>query len=374
MEKKDESYRKAIWIIEKCATKDGFFAAYPGYDMVFGRDSMIISLGASLIDNKILKNAFRESLITLGENQSKKGQIPNAVDKFVKSRKAHVDYQSIDSTLWYLIGHKIYQKRYNENKLLNDEKDKIERALNWLSYLDIGEDGMPEQLPTTDWQDAFPHRYGHTINTQALYYHVLQIYGKKEEAKKLKKAVNEVEDVKLWNGEFYSSWRWKNHNKYHEEGKWFDSLGNLLAIIYGLADDKKSEKILSYIKKNKIDFPYPIKSIYPTIKEGSKDWQDYYKDCAAKDPWSYLNGGIWTYIGGFYILALIKMKKFDEAKRQLDKLGEANMKNNGNFSEWMHGLTGEVGKSEAGVESYQGWNAGMYIMAYECLEKKRILI
>jgi hypothetical protein len=67
------------------------------------------------------------------------------------------------------------------------------------------------------------------------------------------------------------------------------------------------------------------------------------------------------------------MKKFREAEMQLQKLAEANMKNNGNFAEWLNGQTGLVGKSEA-KESYQGWNAGMYIAAYESLKSKRVLI
>ena len=68
------------------------------------------------------------------------------------------------------------------------------------------------------------------------------------------------------------------------------------------------------------------------------------------------------------------MKQFKEAERQLQKLAEANMQNNGNFSEWLHGLTGKIGRTEAGIESYQGWNAGMYIVAYESLKKKKVLI
>ena len=50
------------------------------------------------------------------------------------------------------------------------------------------------------------------------------------------------------------------------------------------------------------------------------------------------------------------------------------MKGNGGFTEWLHGKTGEIGKTEAGMESYQGWNAAMYIVAYESLKKKKCLI
>ena len=242
----------------------------------------------------------------------------------------------------------------------------MEKALLWLKCQDVGEKGMLTQLPTTDWQDAFPHKYGYTINTQALYYKVLNLTGNAKDAKKLMFAANKDTDARLWNGEFYAPYRWKNHNRYQEIGNWFDSLGNLLAIVFDLADKQKAEKILSYVEKNKIDMPYPVKAIYPPIKKESEYWQDYFEDCDAKEPYHYLNGGIWAYIGAFYVLCLVKLKKLEKAKDELKKLAEANL--NGNFAEWINPITKEsFGKLQA-------WNAGMFILAYESLKKKRVLI
>ena len=34
-------------------------------------------------------------------------------------------------------------------------------------------------------------------------------------------------------------------------------------------------------------------------------------------PFQYLNGGVWTYIGGFYVCALIKRGSFNEAKKEI---------------------------------------------------------
>src|SRR3989344_9136172 len=102
-----EAYAKAIEVLDLCKTSHGFFAAYPGYDALWSRDSMITSLGASLLEEKY-QETFKQSLITLSSNQSENGQIPNAVDKFSK-RKPHVDFKSIDSTLWFIIGHYIYK-------------------------------------------------------------------------------------------------------------------------------------------------------------------------------------------------------------------------------------------------------------------------
>ncbi|MBU0467079.1 MAG: hypothetical protein KJ718_04170 [Nanoarchaeota archaeon] len=362
-----EAYIKAVEVLDKCSYPEGFHAAYPGYDAVWARDSVITSLGASLARTKF-KHEFKNSLLTLANNQSEKGQIPNAIDKFSK-RKHHVDFMSIDSSMWFIIGCYAYKKRYKDEELFNRLKPHLDKAVNWTYYRDWAEDELLEQLPTTDWQDAFPHRYGHTINSQALYYKVLILIGKKDRAQSIKSKVNDKYGRGLWTGTFYLPWRWKDHGKYTEKGEWFDSLGNILAILFDLADKHQAEKILSHIKRKKIDKPYPVKAIYPPIKRGSKDWQDYFLDCEAGTPFHYLNAGIWPYVGGFYILALIKYKKFEEARKQLRKLAEANMKLKGNFSEWLHGKTGKPS-----VGGGQAWNAGMYLAAYESLKKKKVLI
>ncbi len=363
----EDAYKKAIETIKICSTKHGLYASggKKGYKGVWARDSMISLIGASAGDkNKLFKEQFKNSLITLAKHQSEKGQIPNAVYKFEKT-KPKVDYLSIDSSLWFVIGHYVYKKKYG-NSLFKQYKKNIEKAIIWLGYQDITEDITLEQLPTTDWQDAFPHKYGDTINTQALYYYVLNLIGKKKQAEKLKQEVNETGDLRLWNNNFYYAYRWKNHGKYKEIGDWFDSLGNLLAILFGLADKKQAEKIIFYIKNKKINLPYPVKSIYPVIKKGDKYWEDYYMDCDARLPYHYLNGGIWPYIGGFYVLSLIKLRKFKEAKEELKKLAEANLK--GNFPEWVD----PIDKKMHG--EFQAWDAGTYILAYESLMKRKVMI
>lgn len=363
----DICYERAIDALRKCSTPHGLFASagIKGYNAVWARDSMISMIGASLLKEKSFKETFKQSIITLEENQSKNGQIPNCVDKW-SERKPHVDFKTIDSSLWFIIGNYIYKNRY-DNSLFNRYKESIKKTLNWLRCQDSGEVGMLTQLPTSDWQDAFPHKYGYTISTQALYYKILDFIGDKRGMINLKFMVNENSDDKLWGEMFYFAYRWKNHGKYREIGNWFDSLGNLLAVVFDLADKSKTEKIISYIDKKKINLPYPVKAIYPPMKKGDKNWHDYFEDCDARKPYHYLNGGIWTFIGGFYVLALIKIKKFSEAEKQLEKLAKANLK--GNFSEWLNGKTGKPSKGQN-----QAWNAGMYILAYKSLKDRKVLI
>ncbi len=365
----DEAYEKAKTSLGKCATDNGLYAScgVKGYEGVWSRDSNITLIGASTDSQLIFREQWKKSLETLKIHQSKLGQIPNAVLKFGAGKKPEVDYKSIDSSLWFVIGHYIYKERYKDAGLFKKHKNAIKKAILWLRYRDFGENLMLDQLPTTDWQDAFPQKYGATISTQALYYKTLELEADKKRLGKLKKVVNESKEDGLWNGKFYWAYRWKNHNKYKEIGEWFDSFGNLIAILYGLSDKKMSEKILSYIRKHRINRPYPMKSIYPPIKKGSQYWEDYYYDAKAT-PNHYLNGGIWPYIGGIYILALIKMKKFKEAEKELKILAEGNLKSPNNlFPEWINPIT----KESHG--NLQAWSAGTYMWAYNSLKKKRVL-
>jgi glycogen debranching enzyme len=362
----DEAYNKAFETIKKCSTSRGLYASggKKGYKGVWARDSMISLIGASTEKSKLFKEQFKKSLLTLGKYQSKLGQIPNAVLHFER-KKPEVDFKSIDSSLWFVIGHYLYREGYRDASLFNKEKNKIKKALTWIAYRDEGEDVTLEQLPTTDWQDAFPEKFGAVISTQALYYKVLELVDKKK-ARRLKLIVNNNKEDKLWNKEFYWAYRWKNHNKYKEIGEWFDSFGNILAILFGLCDKEQSKKILSYIRKHKINRPYSLRDIHPPIKKTSEYWQDYYYDAKAT-PNNYLNGGIWPYIGGFYVLALIKMKMFKEAETELERLAEANLKGNV-FPEWIDPTTKET------HGEFQAWSAGTYMLAYNSLKTKKVLI
>jgi glycogen debranching enzyme len=365
----DSCYEASIEVIKACSTPNGLFASAgkDGYDAVWSRDSMISMIGASLVDNRSFKEVFKQSIIILtkGQVKGKSGQIPNCVDWYSK-RKPHTDFQTIDSTLWYLIGHYIYRERYKDSSLFKRFKKNIDKSLSWLSSQDPGELGMLAQLPTSDWQDAFPHKYGHTINTQALYYKVLKLIKKDKEASHLKWLSNERDDTKLWNKDFYAPYRWKNHGQYKEIGDWFDSFGNMLACVLDLADKGQAKKIIQHIENNKINRPFPVRTIYPAIKKGTKNWQDYFLDCEAGTPNHYSNGGIWGYNGCYYVLALIKLGIFDKAKDELMLIAKRNLE--GNFPEW----TDPVTQEHHGM--LQAWEAGAYILAYESLKAKRVLI
>ena len=368
----DQAKQEALAVLRACAKPTGFYASglKGGYEATWARDSMITGLGA-VLQGKEFKAPLKKSLELLARNQSYLGQIPNCVGSYNIDRRSEVTFNSIDSSLWFALGSIIYTARWRDRLTAKKLKRPLSLALLWLSYQDPDEVRVLAQQPTMDWQDAFPHKYGYVINTQALYYGILRLLGKQRQAKHLQRVINgQVEKyISLYDKQlgYYYPWAWKNHDGDREHEEWFDSLGNLLAIVTGLATPSIAKKILNHIDQEKINRPYPCKTIWPPLKPGDKEWHSYFSKCDAREPLHYLNAGIWPFIGGFYVVALVKTKQYKKAEQELERLAKANQQLLGGhgFNEWLDG-----GDGQAKGEPYQGWSAGTYLYAYEAVKAK----
>jgi hypothetical protein len=146
-----------------------------------------------------------------------------------------------------------------------------------------------------------------------------------------------------------------------------DTLGNLLAILFGVADRRKADNILDYIQGCGLDQPFPVCALYPPINPGEKDWRDYYRVRNLNLPHHYHNGGAWPFIGAFYVAALMQAGRKEEAALQLSRLAGMNRQGRTRewgFNEWFHGLSGQP----MGYDC-QSWSAAMYIYAHDCVER-----
>ena len=112
--------------------------------------------------------------------------------------------------------------------------------------------------------------------------------------------------------------------------------------------------------------PQPSKAIYPPIYPGNSEWREYYRSRNLNLPHQYHNGGIWPFIGGFHVAALVKVGWRQEAHNLLGDLAEANRagaREEWEFNEWLHGETGHP----MGYP-FQAWSAGMYVYAYHAVK------
>src|SRR5690606_3549006 len=100
----------------------------------------------------------------------------------------------------------------------------------------------------------------------------------------------------------------------------FDTFGNLLAILLGVADDAKTARILDYIEATGLAEPLPVRALYPPIQPGEPDWRTYYRVRNLNLPDHYHNGGAWPFVGGIYVAALVKSGRLQRAREELAKL------------------------------------------------------
>ena len=127
---------------------------------------------------------------------------------------------------------------------------------------------------------------------------------------------------------------------FREYGDYFDSLGNLLAILLGVADADRQRQILRYLRQVGADQPFPVRAIHPPIFPWRQRLARVLSQPQPEPAYQYHNGGIWPFVGGFYVATLVHTGRLEEARRQLHQLARANqqgLEEEWEFNEWLHG-------------------------------------
>ncbi len=398
----ETALEKAHAILGSECSSIGLMASPEGYPHVWARDSIITSLGAILSPGH--ENCLRVSLETLGGQQSELGAIPNNVS-VATGRLDHTNAGSIDSNLWYILGHYIQQRAFGDAGLLQQSWPSLERALLWLRYQDSNGCGLLEVHEAADWADLLANRFN-ILYDNALWYAALRAMAEMSRALHVdgQRYDDMACDVRhklrivLWVGsETEGEWgpscpghtEWKHtlsqvdpvlvkrpfflpYVAFRDFGDYCDVFGNLLTILFGIANPAQEKRILDYLHQVGIAEPYPVRVLHPVIHPGSKDWREYYRNNNLNLPEQYHNGGIWPFVGGFYVAALVKAGWRERAAQVLEKLAEVNRQGvdeEWEFNEWCHGATGRP----MGYP-HQAWSAGMYVFAYRCVETGRVPI
>jgi hypothetical protein len=141
-----------------------------------------------------------------------------------------------------------------------------------------------------------------------------------------------------------------------------DVLGNVLAYLFGVVDSEKAQSTFQFMLGVGVNEPFPVTNVYPVVTPGDPDWRPYYTVNLLNLPNHYHNGGIWPFVGGFWVKFISKLGLHDMALSELYKLALLNKEGvheEWEFTEWAHGKTGKpMGKK------YQAWSAAQYISAY----------
>jgi glycogen debranching enzyme len=386
----DAAYHAAIESLRRCCCQWGLNASgrMVGHHQIWARDSMIALLGARFVQDSQIQEALQSSVSLLRDHRGPHGAIPNNVDSetLLPNFRAYAD-----GGLWWIVG----------STLLAPDADVVREVLRWYEYQDVDQSGLLSLQEASDWQDLFCTR-GKGLYLNCLYVMTLRCAAGLfigDEADRLRRHAGLVADrinTYFWYlgdgymqrhiSQTYSTAgvpsqdsmgrprempekRYLIGERYYlpylgfrSSGEWFDSFGNILAILAGVADEGQSGIILDFISRYSLDI-WPLRSLTPVVRPGDADWRNYYGSLNA--PHHYHNGGVWPFLGGFYIAALVKAGRLEAAELALRGLAQLNQC--GQFNEWHHGETG----APMGAED-QAWSAGMYLFAYECVRHGRV--
>ncbi len=374
-------YDQSLALLRRNATPYGVLAASRSgtakernYDSIFGRDATICALGMAASGEPDLIDCARAGLLTLAGRQAGNGQIPN----FVKAGTGDADFWytgCIDATLWWLIALQGFDRLVPTGDLARELAPQIFRALSWLDCQEHQEFGLLQQNEASDWADIMP-RSGFVLYTNALWYLVKQLYGSdsaehtreiasqlfhpcgnlvpaSRRLRLLVQAIREETRPSPFLLSFVNLSCW---------GTEADLFGNLLALLTGLVDPDRGEEIVAAIRELGAHRPHPLRAVGTPIEPQDPLWRPYMLRHRQNLPWQYHNGGSWPFLGGFWVLALHRLGKEEQAWEELAALAAANQVNDWEFNEWFQGETG----SPMGMTG-QSWNAAMFLLACRTL-------
>ena len=324
-----------------------------------------------------LIDGARLSLVTLAHHQADNGQIA----KFVRPPEdADFWYVGcIDATLWWLIALAALEREAPRAGLLRQLRSNVERALAWLQAQEHPRLSLLTQNEASDWADIMP-RTGFVLYTNALWYYVKRVFRLPRQRETLyhfnhlffpfSRDIPEYRRLRLLTD--YARDRAKQRDLYlsyvnfsfwGEEG---DVFGNVLAVLLGLATERRARGIVRALERANVDRPWPARATCIPIRAGSREWREYMDRHQQNLVYQYHNGGSWPLIGGFWAIAQAGYGDPRRARETLVRLARANAVNDWQFNEWFHGKSG----APSGMPG-QSWSAASFLLAYEVVRSSK---
>lgn len=367
---REKAFEIAVRDLRRCYSKQGILAGLNQFSDYWARDGFFASFGAlCLNDFDIVKKNLKLFL----QYQNDDGQIPIRVGNYFigfkslglpAKQECRARYtqdkmfsKPTDQNSLFIIILGEYILQTKDTVFFKNNLEFIEKAVKWNLSLDKDDDFLIEERYFATWADSIK-KSGKVLYTNVLHCESLRVFSnlcktvdksKSEHYFKLHKAVKQKINEVFWNGRYYIDWI---HNKRFD---FFSTDGNVLAILYGIADKKKSYLIQKSIERFKINYPVPSRTNYPKYKNSKVSMINIM--VGLKD---YHNGLSWLWLGCLNAVAKSVCGMKNEANELIDRIAKVIVKFDGVYEIYS---TQPVKRRLYKSENPFAWSSGLFIYA-----------
>jgi hypothetical protein len=148
----------------------------------------------------------------------------------------------------------------------------------------------------------------------------------------------------------------------------FFALGNLLAVVFGLATEAQARAIMDLYEARWDDLvgQMPVKLCYPAMQ--GEEWRLLTGSDPKNVPWSYHNGGSWPTLLWPLVAAAEKTGRRGLARKAFDLAAECLPEHD--WPEYYDGQTGRLIGRRANLR--QVWSATAFLLASQILRRSQM--
>jgi len=395
---KTEAYIKAQKLLLSVCTEKGFLASksdISNYKRIWSRDGVICGLASLLSENKTLLKTFKQTLITLSENQYYLGNIPSNV--WFNKGKTDVSFGGlcgrVDTISWYIIGVCNYVWFTKDFEFLKSQIKSIDKGFLLLESWEFNNKHLIYVPTSGNWADEYPIE-GYTLYDNCLRLWALQCYHKLKPStaleSKIEKVRNSIEinfthaDTKL------KKYHPKALNNTDTKPFWlaafspkgyntkFDAFGNALTLILGLNNNNIQARLVNYL--NDLSASLELKLIpafWPPIHKNDKEWADLESNNAYEFrnyPYEFHNGGTWAVVNAFIGMGLKYRHQPRMAEVFLEHLNNINKSSLEKDAHWAFYENFNTHTAQPIGVPYCAWSAAATLLLTKSIEDKSLLI
>lgn len=372
-------------------TDNTFHTTDENYRSIWARDGAVTVINSLSVEDPDIRACQKATLDTLLEHTSPRGQVPSNVriDTNTPDYSGVGEIASIDSGLWLVIAFYHYIRQTRDYTYLRDWIEDIDKIMNWLEAHDSNYDSLLEIPEAGDWMDLFGRSYN-VLYDEVLWYYANLTSGRLAELAgdftlagyrlRLAQTIKETINRKFWPSIHSEQVRSFSEQQYTLGDTHYllaeitpfnfdwrcDVYGNILSALFNVLSMEHAKMAFNFMWGVGVNEPAPVVNLYPPVLSGDPHWRTYYTVNLLNLPDHYHNGGVWPFIGAYWVMFINRLGLRDLAQQELYRLALVNqqgIEKDWEFNEWVHGKTGRpMGKR------YQAWSAAGFIGAYYNLQ------